>query len=202
MTAALLFAGNAGWAADISVRVKQTFAKPNTVTLPLREVRAKSDHANENVTGLTRTRFSTQMSSQFRLEQSGGLWCVTSATAEIQVGYDQIVIYIPREFAADSCQHKAVLKHEERHVETAREVLRQIAPEVSRIVSGAYRQGRSRYCGASQERARDAAMAALEAGMSRIKERANDLSARLQGAVDTPEEYRRVSASCPSWPPH
>ncbi len=197
--AAAVVCGDAAFAAEISVDVKQTFAKPTTAhTLSLREIRKKS--GKENTTGLTETRFEATYEARFQLEESGGRWCVKSATADVAIGYTSVTIQIPREYERGSCPYEAVLEHEKKHVAAAREVVKKVGPQVARFVGEAYRNGGPRYCGPSVERARDAAMSAIKTGVSKVRDRAQSVSESLQGAIDTPDEYRRVTASCASWP--
>ncbi len=105
-------------------------------------------------------------------------------------------ISIAAEVPANGCLWQAVLAHERRHAEANRASLA-VAARTARAAANAWAERASGH-GATEE----AAMAQLQAGLRRAIEPSlaamRAARARAHARIDTPGEYRRLSAVCPA----
>lgn len=189
------------FAADlpVTIKVKKTFAEPAYVTNEsLSNIRKMANRSDIEVNGLTTTHFKVGSQVQLQANISGKTWCVSRITAEVSAAYDDVKVFIPREFERGSCRFKAILEHEEKHVATSRRLLDEIAPKIPALFTEAIRQRGSRFCGDSQAKAEELVMAAVKAGQERVMERQRQQQSEAHAAIDSPEEYDRISALCAS----
>jgi hypothetical protein len=105
-----------------------------------------------------------------------------------------MTVYVAREVAGDPCREGAVLEHEKKHVAVYESELAAIADETRASLAASYGKRVLHYRDRAEadretSAALDRDMAKLLAGTAeRVKER--------QRAVDSPEEYSRVTAAC------
>jgi hypothetical protein len=155
---------------------------------------------NQRHLGLTTSRveWHSELNAQFsraRLRRGEAL-CAVPSEVVLTLVQTEHVVRIASELTAVACLRAAVLAHERRHVVVNRETLRLAARRARQAAEAwaANAEGR----GATL----DEAMAGLQAGLRRAIEPslAAMRAARetAHGAIDTPEEYRRLSRICPN----
>lgn len=129
--------------------------------------------------------------------QSGG-HCVALAEAKFSVGYDDMTVYISRDYPEGSCEYDVILAHEEEHVRLNREVLkayeRKFKQAIARVLSGkksifAHQKGAAR---AAYVKELERQLNPVVAEMAAARNRKN-------GAIDTQDSYRRLMAQCTNW---
>jgi hypothetical protein len=105
-----------------------------------------------------------------------------------------MTVYIARELAQDKCRRPAVLEHEMKHVAVYREYLGEVARDMREELPRAL--GTEVVYGPDAQAAQAAMRQRLQAFMRTfMQNRYAELRAR-QAAVDTPEEYARLSNGC------
>ena len=125
--------------------------------------------------------------------QQDGRVCVRPSI-KVELSAMPMTVYIGREIASDSCRDAAALEHEMKHVAVYRDELPRIASDLRALLEKSYGSRILYYRSRTDaDRATKGALGAelgpmLEEDGRRIKER--------QRAVDSPEEYARVSAAC------
>lgn len=196
---AALFAFPAAADLTVDVREKNAVTVYNTAK-SLLEVQTMSSKGTDRVTGLTVSRFAIGIRSEYLLEGDGRTWCVKDIRATVTMGFDPVVVYIPREFRRGGCAYRAVSAHEMKHVRTNRTVIRRVKPSVRRLIANAVRRAGGRFCSPTRNATKNKASVAIEAGMQAITALVDRESDTLQRHVDTKAEYRRVSRSCKRWP--
>lgn len=116
-----------------------------------------------------------------------------SPRVTVQLSYQPVTIYISREFAPGSCAYQEILAHEMRHLNTYFDEL----PTVERVVRAAVNKrfsARPTYAPEGQAKAaldrelRDVWVPYLTGELTRVEAK--------QQAIDTPEEYLRLSRVC------
>ena len=146
--------------------------------------------------GLTTSR--VEWRSEITVRSRGaerGPVCAVPAELRIRLLHAQHVIRLAREVPPGGCLAGEVLAHERRHAEVNRRTLRDAAAELRGIARG--------WAARAETRAPDinAAAVAMQAELAEVLEPAlaRLRSAREAGhaAIDTPEEYRRLSRVCP-----
>jgi hypothetical protein len=105
-----------------------------------------------------------------------------------------VTVFVASELPAQSCQHEVTLSHEMKHVEVFREALDRAAQDLERDFPDAIgvELRRARNPGELQQRFIVSVRNYL-ADFMRDRQRRLD---EAQAAVDSPEEYDRVSTAC------
>lgn len=146
------------------------------------------------VLGLTHTDGQVRVNvggSRLRDEHSG-YECI-APRIEARLTYLPVVVYVSREFPVGSCAYREVLAHEMRHLE----IYQHFLPKAEQRVREALEQrfdGRPLYApiGKAQALLNDEVqrkwLPLMKREMGRVEQ--------LQAAIDTPEEYARLSKVC------
>ncbi len=146
-------------------------------------------HLGLTIVGLS---FGTEMG----FEMTSGLAgvCLRPRTIRLTIRHTLHHVMIASEVPAGGCLFQEVLAHEMRHVAVNRQTLATYAPRV--------REAASRWAAGAVARGGDAQMLAgslrdqLGAAVKPVLDRLNAARRSQQAAIDSPEEYRRLAASC------
>ena len=171
-----------GWRIDNSLSYR-------TLT-EMKRPRVKSGY----VLGLTHTEshVTVKVDGSMLDDPAGGLECVLPRIA-VSLYYQPIVVYIGREFVPGSCAYGEILAHEQRHLASYLDSLPVALDRVRAKLADRYR-GRPLYARAGQARALLQREIDLEwlpfirDEMARVE--------RMQAAIDSPQEYARLSKVC------
>jgi hypothetical protein len=146
------------------------------------------------VLGLTRTesRVAIQVDGTLLASPDGAMECVMPRIA-VTLYYQPIVVYVSREFVPDSCAYDEILAHEMRHLKSYLDYLTKVEVRVRDRLAGRFagkplyaRTGESRLL--LQREIDRNWMPYIKAEMGRVE--------RLQAAIDSPQEYARLSKVC------
>lgn len=146
------------------------------------------------VLGLTRTESRVAIGVQGRMltDPVSGYECV-APRLEVKLSYLPIVVYIGREFTPGTCSYREILAHEMRHLDTYLKFMPQAEKTVGAALARRF-QGKPLYAPAGQARAM--LQRELDSGwMPFIKNEMVKVE-RMQAAIDTPQEYARLSRIC------
>jgi hypothetical protein len=152
------------------------------------------DAGHTYVLGLTKTesRMSIGLDGPILTDPASGYECV-APQIKVSLFYVPIVIYVGREFPPGSCAYQEILAHEMRHLNTYLDYL----PKVEAVVRAALAKrfdARPLYAPAGQVRA--LLEKEIDNGwMPYIKTEMGKVEV-LQAAIDTPQEYARLSKVC------
>lgn len=150
--------------------------------------------ANSYVLGLTKTesRMTLSFSGPMLQDPLSGYECVAPQLT-VKLFYAPIVIYVGREFAPGSCAYDEILTHELRHMRTYLDYLPK-AEEVVRAALAKRFEAKPLY--APRGTAKAALGNEINSGwLPFIKAEMGKVEA-LQKAIDSPEEYARLSKAC------
>lgn len=147
--------------------------------------------------GLTLTRVinNTRISAYLQSDFFGNGTCGALAALEVGFGFEPHTIYIPAEFAPQSCAYNAIYAHEAKHVAVDKAVLAEYLPVLQQRIEQAA-------TAIPPVQGRDAAtvQAELKAQIEQIMEKEmrafSGARERAQAQVDSVEEYAMVSQSC------
>ncbi|MBI1273551.1 MAG: hypothetical protein GC131_05665 [Alphaproteobacteria bacterium] len=124
-----------------------------------------------------------------------GYACGQITSLRLDVGFRDNTIYVAREIPRRSCSYKEVLEHEHKHVTTDERFLSEAMPRIKKYMKAALAE-----IGHVQAASRADMEEMFNQKMNLyMKELINNMSRErqiLQGNVDTPEEYRRITYSC------
>ena len=146
------------------------------------------------VLGLTRTesRVAIQVDGTLLASPDGAVECVMPRIA-VNLYYLPIVVYVSSEFAPGSCGYREILAHEMRHLKSYLDYLpkveEQVRTRVGRRFAGKPLYARTGETRTLLQREIDANwMPFIKGEMGRVE--------RLQAAIDSPQEYARLSKVC------
>jgi hypothetical protein len=149
--------------------------------------------------GLTLTELRLQMNIRVNAMPDGrGRFCASLDSVNASIGYDKLMVYVARKYRRGSCQYNSIVGHERGHVAIFRDTLDRYRPRIEgRLRRTAARLGtisvRTPKQGASRmQRSLEREMEPLFREINRALDRANS-------RLDTPQNYQREQANCPSW---
>ncbi|MDP9195187.1 MAG: hypothetical protein M3O22_00185 [Pseudomonadota bacterium] len=154
---------------------------------------------NSHITGLTSMDMTYTIHAGFTLVTRPGLGvCAWPGDIRIRIGHEQMTVYVDRRYPPGTCQHRAVLLHENEHVRINREALQALRIQVQTALQPVVDRSFP-LPGHSEEEVRTRSMGVLQAAMA-------DLVARIQTgrdarhrALDSPAGYERTRRMCPAW---
>ncbi|MBC7952994.1 MAG: hypothetical protein H7Z12_14400 [Rhodospirillaceae bacterium] len=146
----------------------------------------------------TRTAFSVRPSLNF-FRLSDGKICAQVTEVEASWRATQLHVDIAREYRVGTCPYREVWEHESQHVQIAKD---QFAIAEQKLRSRlAVQAGAMRpfiISGTPEQAAREVA-ARMMAAMQPVLDAYRVDSERANAAIDTQENYRRVTARCADW---
>jgi hypothetical protein len=154
-----------------------------------------SENRTHRTIGLTRANFGHRSSIEVKgLEDRAGLRACARPQVHVELFLRPLVVYVAREYTGDPCRASVIREHEQRHVDVyasyARESVERLSASLHRALGNGPQFATT--VGEAQQQLDRRIADALEAFM-RESERT---LAQRQAAVDTPEEYARVSGAC------
>jgi hypothetical protein len=153
--------------------------------------------------GLTVVAHRTRENSDIALSGSwlGGAECAWISKLTVDLTPARSEIYVPSEYADDSCEYEQILAHERTHDETDRDALAEAAENLRAALRRAdwlpARGTPLAVSGRAEAERRIGAMADKAAApeLARFEEEL----ARRQAVIDLPENYRWTSSRCSNW---
>jgi hypothetical protein len=151
-------------------------------------------------TGLTRTGTQLRLNPEvWWVELGDGRSCLGLGRVEADWRMEQVEVDIAAEYAPGSCQYRVVHDHESQHVALTRRTFDAHFPRMRARLAEAVRAVRPRIVAGEPEVAGRALSEQLMAVARPVLEAYDRERARVNAAIDTPENYRRTSALCDTW---
>jgi hypothetical protein len=177
------------------VAVPFTFERDDSQNIAALTVKSGSALATHRTLGLTTAVFGQSTDIQLNVvdDRRGSRACGTPSV-RVELSMQPVTVFVASELPAQSCQHEVTLSHEMKHVEVFREALDRAAQDLERDFPDAIgvELRRARNPGELQQRFIVSVRNYL-ADFMRDRQRRLD---EAQAAVDSPEEYDRVSTAC------
>ncbi len=150
--------------------------------------------------GLTVAPFTGQISTRFRYARAqGGGHCVWLNAATVTVGFEELTVYLNRDYAPGSCQYETVLAHEMEHVNLSRNTVRKYLPKLrAKLLNAVRGKPYIRVLG-TRRQAQDAYILFLQ---RQIKGTLNEMEAeraRKNKKIDTRASYDKLLSQCGEW---
>lgn len=130
------------------------------------------------------------------LQEGGSARVCMRADVRVELAMEPLTVFIARELEADPCRHAAVREHEMHHVAVYEAVLAASPDALQRALEAAL--GGRTFAGASTAAVQADVAAAVARRLDAFLDATGQAIRERQAAVDTPEEYARVSAACPA----
>jgi hypothetical protein len=205
-----LLCTNSAWAARglFQMRCEDAMSKTVTVmstqdngytidnTQSFRALTALKGKAAPNafVLGLTRAQGRLSIGSDGALlrDPLSGYECI-APKIDVELYYTPIVIYVGREFAPGTCAYQEILAHEMRHLKAYRDHLPKVERAVRKALSDRF-DNKPLYARTGQASA--SLKREIDTGWMPYMKRELASVEVQQAAIDTPEEYARLSRVC------
>ena len=155
--------------------------------------------ANIHLHGLTTAAYGTSFSFGYRWQQVGAGWCLTPTAVTVNVGFRDMRIYVDKKYPSGSCQRRAVLIHEAKHVAINYEEMNSGIPAMEADLWNAY--GAGHFPVYVQDRAAGEKYINdyFTYYVSHAFDRIDKSIAARNSALDNPQEYANIAALCPNW---
>ena len=178
------------------VAVPLTFERDDSLNIAALTLKGGSALATHRTFGLTTAVFRQNTDIQLNvIDDRGASRACGTPRVRIELSMQPVIVYVASELAEQPCQHDVTLSHEMKHVEVFRDTLELAARDLARDfpVAISVQLHQARNPDELQQRFVVSVRNYL-AQFMRDRERMLDES---QAAVDSPEEYARVSTACP-----
>lgn len=152
-----------------------------------------------NVLGLTLTEFKYTLKTSVKiLKIPGGYFCAYPISYDLKIGYEDFLVFIDRRYKPGTCEHKAVLEHENSHVRLYKHHLKKHLPYIKKyarnatlnvgtVVVSSPDLGSKHIQGKFQRR--------IIPLIKKMNREANLSNAR----IDTPQSYKKLQSLCKNW---
>lgn len=124
-----------------------------------------------------------------------GSFCARVQHLDARIGYKDVTVYIASEFPQNSCSFQAVLTHEQKHVETNRQVLNEYAPVIrDRLIK--YLKLYGMFIVPNQAYADKLLREKVTQVVNEVSKEMMEENRRRQKLIDSPQEYARNNTIC------
>ena len=129
------------------------------------------------------------------IKKSNGATCAHVERVDVSVGYENVVIYIAREVELNTCGFNEVMAHEQKHINVNMQLLKEYLPRISTELNDYLKTN-----GVIQD-------GNVDESMDTVKEKVHEIVKTIlsemtreneerQKTIDSPAEYKRITASC------
>jgi hypothetical protein len=159
-------------------------------------------HQGRAILGLTVSEInSAQRNEIWGLERGGAPLCAWLRKIKVQISFTRLDVFVAKEYKPGSCQHAAILAHENEHVAIEKEMAEQLRRETLAKLKNVEHKLISTTTRTKEEMKHFLSgilQPMLEANMAAYKERKKKAHAK----IDSKESYAKVQASCKNWQKH
>lgn len=149
--------------------------------------------------GLTASEFAISFHTNITIEQVGEFkYCAWLNKADVRVGFPLTTVFIDRKYAKRSCQYKAILRHENKHVLIYTRGMNTYIQKIRKRI----RQAIDRHpwiLARSRKEAKDAYVKLLEKRVSPLIEAMRRERDRHDAVLDSAKSYQATQKSCADW---
>lgn len=151
-------------------------------------------------TGLTLTRTELAISPRMTFYPVGpGRSCVVLGEVEARWRLTEVVVDIASEYRPGTCQYGVVKEHEDQHVAFNRAAFRDYLPQLRARLYQLTQSFQPFITTKAPDQAGQEVVERLMKGVEPVAEAMRAELKRLNGSIDTPANYRAVSARCREW---
>ncbi len=152
--------------------------------------------------GLTVSRLAHTLTAQFETGSTADhqRQCVTLRSVSLALGYPSTRIYIANEYRPGSCAYQAIHRHEMEHVRILNHFQEKVLPiwraHLHTLVQ-AYE--RKPLLSTEPHKTQQQVLHELDQAVRKEIQHLDKEQKAAQAAIDTPQNYAKVRASCPQW---
>lgn len=155
------------------------------------------NHIEQHVFGLHEGTLKLSASTRigYRVYEWHEVSCLYYDSVDIEIRLSP-VIYVVREFKPGSCAYNAILEHEKKHAAVDRGIVKKYAPKIGHEVRQAVNRAGALgpYPIEDMKKVQDRMIRHVQTAIATLELQMTEEQTRTQQAVDSLEEYERVSA--------
>ena len=145
--------------------------------------------------GLTRAKFGYRSTLELDgLEDPKGARACARPQMKVDIEINGTTVYVAREFHGDACREPLILEHERKHVAVFDRYADEVVASLARDLES--RMGRRVRYGATMASIQEGLKKELAGHLDAFMERARGELDRRHAAIDTPDEYERMTRTC------
>lgn len=151
--------------------------------------------------GLTIAELKVKMTGTPTVSQNGLQSCVSIKEVNFQIGYDDILVYIHKDYKPGSCQYRVVKDHENYHVNVHRQAMSFFKSDIETALRKAVNKLKPERVSSSAQAQRvvDKQFNQIQKEIAPLLNHINQKIREKNAAIDTPESYKASSKLCKSW---
>jgi hypothetical protein len=176
------------------VAVPVTFERDDTQSIAALTAKSGSAYETTRTMGLTTAMFGQSTDIELHVVDDRRASACATPRVRVELSMQPMTVFIARELAEDDCRREVTLSHEMKHVEVFRDVLDASARDLEHSLPDAIGAELRRASSANELQQR-LVVSVRDYLADFMRERQRILDEK-QAAVDSPEEYARVSAAC------
>jgi hypothetical protein len=164
-----------------------------------RSEQSGSQHTGRNVRVPGLTKIDITGEAHYSLRQArrgGGPACTALAGIDARFSDQNVTIYVDRRYAPGTCERRAIMDHEDRHVAIGAGTLGSWQPRIQDELGRLMRAWAGRWLDASAQKRLDRE---IDAKVRSLVGRIQADAAKANAAIDTPASYREVTQRCANW---
>lgn len=162
---------------------------------------AKYPGTPDTTLGLTVADLQLKITGKPHISQNGRQSCVSLKEVSFQIGYDDILVYIHKDYKPGSCQYRVVKDHENYHVNVHRQAMSFFKSDIETALRKAVSKLKPEHVSSSMQAQQvvDRQFAQIQKEISPLLVHINKKIREKNAAIDTPESYKASSKLCKSW---
>jgi hypothetical protein len=174
--------------------VPVAYERDDTQSIAALTAKSGSAYETTRTMGLTTAMFGQSTDIELHVVEDRRSSACATPHVRVELSMQPMTVFIARELADDACRRDVTLSHEMKHVEVFREVLDASARELERELPEAV--GVELRRATSGKELQQRLVTAVRDYLAQFMKERQRLLDEQQAAVDSPEEYARVSAAC------
>ncbi|MFI4925906.1 MAG: hypothetical protein ACHQJ7_12285 [Vicinamibacteria bacterium] len=166
-------------------------------SVPLAQLARMSEptSTNHRTVGLTRAKFGYRSTLELEgLEDPKGARACARPQMKVDIEINGTTVYVAREFHGDACREPLILAHERKHVAVFDRYADEVVTSLARDLES--RIGRRVRFGGTMAGIQESLKKELAGHLDAFMERARGELDRRHAAIDTPDEYDRMTRTC------
>ncbi len=184
-----------------TVTVRSNQGRIKYITNMARQNFIQKYNASLNTLGLTVAELKVNMTGEPRIRQNSRETCVGLKEVTFDIGYDEILVYIDKNYKPGTCQYRVVKDHENYHVAVHRQAMSFFKKDIEAAIrkSVAKLKPQQVTSSAQAQNVVNTQFQQIQRDIAPLLKHINMKIKEKNDAIDTPESYQKASSMCPDW---
>lgn len=164
-------------------------------------IRQPGQTISPHTLGLTVARLNVSGSYTANREKQGEQFCASLDSINLEMGYDDLRVYIDKKYKPKSCEYKVIKEHEKYHVAVAQQATVFFKSDIEKTVQESLKKIKPRIVRTEAER-EQLVKAQFDQVVNDLKPLINHINKTINkknNQIDTPESYAATRKLCKNW---